>query len=157
MGDTLTHLNTHQDIRQLLRRVYSALEIDGQVILTFRDLTSGLKGLDRIIPVRNDANTIFTCFLEYEKEISEFKLKTINRLQKGLKPKPRKRTSKAAIVEHVLQIAGRPLHISEIIQIANRDFNVQLERDSIVSILIKKIKAGQTFIRTAPNTFALKE
>jgi hypothetical protein len=99
----------------------------------------------------------FDKFLQYEKEITEFKLKTINHLQKGLKPKPKRRTSKAEIVEHVLQIAGRPLHVSEIIQIANRDFQVQLERDSIVSILIKKIKAGQRFIRTAPNTFALKE
>jgi dTDP-4-dehydrorhamnose reductase len=99
----------------------------------------------------------FESFLEYEKEIAEFKLKTIKRFQKGLKPKPKKRTSKADVVEHVLRIAGRPLHIAEIIQIANRDFQVQLERDSIVSILIKKIKAGQRFIRTAPNTFALKE
>ena len=99
----------------------------------------------------------FDNFLKYEKEIAEFKLKTIDRLQKGLKPKPKKRTSKADVVEHVLQIAGRPLHISEIIQIANRDFQIQLERDSIVSILIKKIRAGQKFIRTAPNTFALKE
>ena len=99
----------------------------------------------------------FDNFLKYEKEITEFKLKTIDRLQKGLKPKAKKRTSKADIVEHVLQIAGRPLHISEIIQIANRDFHIQLERDSIVSILIKKIRAGQKFIRTAPNTFALKE
>ncbi len=99
----------------------------------------------------------FKRYLEYEKEITEFKLKTITRLQKGLKPTPIERTSKANVVEHVLQIAGRPLHISEIIKIANRDFQVQLERDSIVSILIKKIKAGQRFIRTAPNTFALKE
>ena len=99
----------------------------------------------------------FDNFLKYEKEIAEFKLKTIDRLQKGLKPKPKKRTSKADVVEHVLQIAGRPLHISEIIQIANRDFQIQLERDSIVSILIKKIRAGQKFLRTAPNTFALKE
>jgi dTDP-4-dehydrorhamnose reductase len=99
----------------------------------------------------------FDKFLQYEKDIAEFKIKTINRLQKGLIPKPKKRTSKAGIVEHVLQIAGRPLHVSEIIEIANRDFQVQLERDSIVSILIKKIKAGQRFIRTAPNTFALKE
>jgi hypothetical protein len=99
----------------------------------------------------------FERFLAYERDIAEFKLKTINRFQKGLKPKPKKRTSKAEVVEHVLRIAGRPLHISEIIQIANRDFQVQLERDSIVSILIKKIKAGQRFIRTAPNTFALKE
>ena len=68
MGDTLTHLNTHQNIRKLLRSVYNALEIGGQVVLTFRDLTTELKGLDRFVPVRNDANTIFTCFLEYEKE-----------------------------------------------------------------------------------------
>ena len=99
----------------------------------------------------------FDRFLQYEKDIAEFKLKTINHLQKGLKTKPKRRTSKTEIVEHVLQIAGRPLHVSEIIQIAHRDFQVQLERDSIVSILIKKIKAGQRFIRTAPNTFALKE
>ena len=99
----------------------------------------------------------FDSFLAYEKEITEFKLKTINRLQKGLKSKAKKRTSKIETVEHVLRIAGRPLHVSEIIQIANRDFQVHLERDSIVSILIKKIKAGQRFIRTAPNTFALKE
>lgn len=99
----------------------------------------------------------FNRFLQYEKEVAAFKLKTINRLQKGVVAKQKKRTSKSETVEHVLQIAGRPLHISEIIQIAFRDFNVQLERDSIVSMLIKKIKAGQKFIRTAPNTFALKE
>jgi SAM-dependent methyltransferase len=68
MGDTLTHLNTHQNIREHFRKVYSALEIGGQVILTFRDLTSELKGLDRFIPIRNNANTIFTCFLEFEKD-----------------------------------------------------------------------------------------
>ena len=68
MGDTLTHLNTHQNIRNLFERICTALDIGGQVILTFRDLTTELKGLDRFIPVRNDANTIFTCFLEYEKD-----------------------------------------------------------------------------------------
>ncbi len=68
MGDTLTHLNTHRNIRRLLSRICNTLEIGGRVILTFRDLTSELKGLDRFIPVRNDANTIFTCFLEYEKD-----------------------------------------------------------------------------------------
>lgn len=99
----------------------------------------------------------FELYLQYQKEITESKLKTINRFQKGLKPKPMKRTSGADIVENILRIAGRPLHVSEIIQIANRDFQVQLERDSIVSIIVKKIKAGQRFIRTAPNTFALKE
>lgn len=99
----------------------------------------------------------FELYLQYQKEITENKLKTINRLISQAKPKPIKRTSKIGIVENILKLAGRPLHISKIIEIAARDFEIQLERDSISSILAKKIKAGQTFIRTAPNTFALKE
>ena len=99
----------------------------------------------------------FMLYLQFHKELAENKLKIIDRFLKNAKPKPSVRTSKAKTVENVLQIAGRPLHISKIIEIAKRDFGVQLERDSIVSILIKKINADQTFIRTAPNTFSLKE
>lgn len=99
----------------------------------------------------------FELYLQYHKEITENKLETINRFLKQAKPKPVKRTSKIGMVENVLKLAGRPLHISKIIEIAARDFEVQLERDSITSILTKKIKAGQTFIRTAPNTFSLRE
>jgi len=99
----------------------------------------------------------FELYLQYHKEVTENKLKTINRFMKQAKPKPAKRTSKISVVENVLKLAGRPLHISKIIEIAARDFEIQLERDSISSILTKKIKTGQKFIRTAPNTFALKE
>ncbi len=99
----------------------------------------------------------FNRYLQYQKELAENKLKTINRFLSTTKPKPEQRTSKISIVENVLRLTGRPLHISKIIEIAERDFDVQLERDSITSILTKKIKAGQKFIRTAPNTFALKE
>ena len=99
----------------------------------------------------------FQRYLLYQKEITESKLNTINRFLKGEKTKPKKRTSKIDIVENVLKLAGRPLHVSEIIEIAERDFQTEIERDSIVSILIKKIKAGQRFSRTAPNTFALRE
>ena len=99
----------------------------------------------------------FDLYLQYHKEITENKLKTINRFIKQAKPKPLKRTSKIGTVENVLKLAGRPLHISKIIEIAARDFEIQLDRDSISSILTKKIKDGQKFIRTAPNTFALDE
>ncbi|UCD91216.1 MAG: class I SAM-dependent methyltransferase, partial [Desulfobacterales bacterium] len=67
MGDTLTHLSAHQTIRELFNKISNALEIGGRLILTFRDLTAELKGLDRFIPVRHDENNIFTCFLEVEK------------------------------------------------------------------------------------------
>jgi len=98
----------------------------------------------------------FESYLQYQKEISESKLKVINRFQKGIKPKT-KRTSKIEIAKNVLHIAGRPLHVSEIIQLAKRDFEIELDRDSIVSAILKKVKAGKSFIRTSPNTFALKE
>jgi|WetSurMetagenome_2_1015567.scaffolds.fasta_scaffold147696_1 hypothetical protein len=67
MGDTLTHLKTRQAVRHLLGKIFKALETDGLLLLTFRDLSAELTGLDRFIAVRNDGNTIFSCFLEYEK------------------------------------------------------------------------------------------
>jgi dTDP-4-dehydrorhamnose reductase len=96
-------------------------------------------------------------YLQYQKEVAEARLKIIDRFQKGVETKPEKRTSKIDIASHVLKNAGRPLHVSEIIQIAKRDFEVQLDRDSIVSGIIKKVNAEKMFVRTAPNTFASKE
>jgi hypothetical protein len=46
--------------------------------------------------------------------------------------------------------------VADIIRLAEKNHQVKLNRDSIVSAILKKINAGQTFIRTAPNTFALK-
>ena len=66
MGDTLTHLQSLEEVQQLIEDTYSAITRDGILILSFRDMTHELAGLDRFIPVRSDANRIFTCFLEYE-------------------------------------------------------------------------------------------
>lgn len=98
----------------------------------------------------------FKIFLQYEKEVAESKLKIIDRFQKEGRAKPKKRTSMIDVVEKVLKDSGRPLHISEIIEIAARDHDIKLERDSAVSFIIKRIKAGKVFSRTAPNTFALR-
>lgn len=98
----------------------------------------------------------FDIYLQYQKDLAEAKLKVIDRFQQGVKAKPRKRTSKIDVVHNVLNQAGRPLHVSQIIENAQRDFQIQLDRDSIVSGMIKKVKADKTFIRTAPNTFGLK-
>ena len=97
----------------------------------------------------------FESYLQYQKELTQSKLKIINRFQKAVEPKSTKRTSKIDIAENVLRIAGRPLHVSEIISLADRDFQVTLDRDSIVSAILKKVSAGKSFMRTAPNTFAL--
>ena len=68
MGDTLTHLDTFKKVRTLLDTVFSSLETGGCLILSFRNLTQELMGLDRFIPVKSNETTIFTCFLEFEKE-----------------------------------------------------------------------------------------
>ncbi len=99
----------------------------------------------------------FETFLAYEKEVAESKLKIIDRFQKGMKERPVKRTSMVDLVEQILRNVGRPMHISEIIEIAARDYDSTLDRDSVVSFIIKRMNAGRTFVRTAPNTFGLKE
>lgn len=68
MGDTLTHLNTFDEVQKLIETVYRYLEPGGLLILDFRDMTVELTGLDRFIAVRSDAKRIFTCFLEFEEK-----------------------------------------------------------------------------------------
>ena len=97
-------------------------------------------------------------YLEIQREMLQAQLRVVYRHQRKTLPHKHKlkRTSNLTIVEDILQNADQPLHISKIIQIAQKDYNVNLERDSIVSALIKKINAGKMFLRVAPNTFALK-
>jgi SAM-dependent methyltransferase len=66
MGDTLTHLQKAGDVLSLFENVYRDLVNGGRLVLTFRDLTTELKGLDRLIPVRTDENKLMAVFLEYE-------------------------------------------------------------------------------------------
>lgn len=66
MGDVLTHLERHEDVARLLSDSFAALKPGGRLVLTFRDLSQELAGLDRFIPVRSDADKLMVCVLEYE-------------------------------------------------------------------------------------------
>jgi hypothetical protein len=94
-------------------------------------------------------------YLQFKKEVAQATIKIIDQFQKAGNEGARKRTSNIDIVQYILQSAGQPLHISEIIRLAKQDHGAELNRDSIVSALLKKVNTGQGFIRTAPNTFAL--
>jgi hypothetical protein len=61
-----------------------------------------------------------------------------------------------SIAFDILQEAGQPLHITEIIEKAQQRFARKLDRESLVSALTKRIARGDRFTRTAPNTFALR-
>jgi len=66
MGDTLPHLPDLAAVRRLLADCCEALVPGGALILSFRDLTKPVTGLDRFIQVRADDHRIMTCFLEDE-------------------------------------------------------------------------------------------
>lgn len=66
MTDTLLHLDSPETVRTLCAKVHGALEPEGRFIVSFRDLSNELRGVDRFIPVRSDVSRIMTCFLEYE-------------------------------------------------------------------------------------------
>lgn len=68
MTDTLLHLDSKEKAIKLFEKVFDSLKSNSRFILTFLDLTVELEGLDRFIPDKNDENTVFTCFLEYEPE-----------------------------------------------------------------------------------------
>jgi hypothetical protein len=94
----------------------------------------------------------FEQFLDLQRELLETQLEIIKKYQRT--DSRIERTSKIDVVENILKKAGHPLHISEIIRIAQNDFQVSIERDSTVSAIIKKVKANQGFIKTGPNIFA---
>jgi hypothetical protein len=88
----------------------------------------------------------------------EAQLKAVKRLRSGprLPKASRKGTSQIGLVHDVLQRAGKPLHVSEIIERVEKLHGVKLDRESIVSTLVKKISRGDSFVRTDKNVFALK-
>jgi SAM-dependent methyltransferase len=65
MGDTLTHLESADEVERLVNDCAAMLQPGGRLVLSFRDYTRELKGNDRFIPVKNDGNRILTVFLEY--------------------------------------------------------------------------------------------
>lgn len=66
------------------------------------------------------------------------------------------RRSHISIVFDILQASAHPLHISEIIETAQKRFHLKLDRESLVSALTKRLGREDRFERTAPNTFALR-
>jgi hypothetical protein len=53
----------------------------------------------------------------------------------------------------ILLRAHRPLHISEILSQIKSQHKISLDRESLVSALVKKVHRQQGVTRTAPNTF----
>jgi hypothetical protein len=80
---------------------------------------------------------------------------------KSPKPKRAKRTedksrSNMDMAIDILRRAHGPLHISEIIAQVKSQYGVPLDRESLVSALVKKVHRRQGLSRSAPNTFQIE-
>ena len=99
-------------------------------------------------------------FLRYEQEVAQFKLDLIRRLageSSELEETRNKRTYKISMVEAVLDAAGKPLHVNDIIAAIEKEFGITLGRDSLSSAIIKNVRNEKRFVRVAPNTFGLRQ
>lgn len=106
-----------------------------------------------------DKNDIEASVLHAFEVSLEAQLRALKRLRTGPveeKP-PRQRMSQVDMVYDILKRASKPLHISEIIDRVEKVHGRRLERESIVSSLVKKIRRGDRFVRTDRNVFGLKE
>lgn len=67
-GDTISHLESVDEIKNLIIDIYKILTKKGKILLSFRDYSFELEDTQRFIPVKSEDNRILTCFLEYFKE-----------------------------------------------------------------------------------------
>src|SRR5580698_4624396 len=66
MGDTLTHIQSQEEIENLFGEISRFLAPGGIFAMTFRDYTHPATGDRRFIHVRSDHTRIHSCFLEEE-------------------------------------------------------------------------------------------
>lgn len=100
--------------------------------------------------------------LDILEAVSRAQLRAIRRMRRSPKTKAKAATkaeggrlSGMDMVTDILQREARPLHISDILAAVQKRFGVQLDRESVVSAMSKRVARQDRFMRTAPNTFAL--
>lgn len=90
----------------------------------------------------------------------EAQLRAIRRLRQGqteeAQPRPNKGRSQVDMAYDILKRARAPLHVSEIIDRIQTQFDVAVDRESLVSSLSKKVARQDRFLRPEKNTFSLR-
>jgi len=99
-------------------------------------------------------------FLSFYESLFAAQLRTVRQMkapkpQKG-KEREKKSMSNMDMALDILRRAQRPLHISEIIAQVKTKYGMELDRESLVSALVKKVHRHQELSRTAPNTFRIE-
>ena len=96
-------------------------------------------------------------YLTVKQKLFETQLKTIRELQQQFYPAKKEKKTQVEMVFDILIDAEKSLHIKEIIYRVGKKYNIDLDRETIVSSIAKKIAKGVLFKRVAPNTYDLLE
>jgi hypothetical protein len=96
-------------------------------------------------------------FLSFFESILSAQLRVVRQLKNprsgNTKPKKGQGMSNINMAIDILQRSRQPLHLSEIINQVKAKHGLTLDRESLVSALVKKVHHNQGLVRTAPNTF----
>ena len=105
-----------------------------------------------------DENMIKSAVLDAFEVSLDAQLRAIRHLKqdKSAPPRVRKGMSQVDMAYDILQRVGGPLHISDILDRIARLHGQRLDRESLVSALVKKVQRQVRFTRTGKNIFALK-
>jgi HB1, ASXL, restriction endonuclease HTH domain len=113
-----------------------------------------------------DPEPIRQTILNAVEECLDAQLRAVRKLRRAgansskTSPAPReaKRSrSQIDMAYDILKEVARPLHISEILARIKSRFELQVDRESLVSALTKRVARADRFVRTDKNTFALRQ
>ena len=104
-------------------------------------------------------STVKEVILDIIESSLEAQLRAVRRLRSGQeptpKPKARQGLSQVDMAFDVLSKTEGPLHINEIIRRIAEVHKRQVDRESLVSSLVKKVQRGDRFVRSDKNVFGL--
>jgi hypothetical protein len=95
----------------------------------------------------------------YESMLSA-QLRVVRQLKTPKPGKPKQASTKGMsnidMAIDILRESRQPLHVSDILAQVKAKYKVTLDRESLVSALVKKIHRLKGLSRTAPNTFRIE-
>ncbi len=87
-------------------------------------------------------------------------LRTVRQLKSPKSKRAKRREDKGMsnmdMAVDILRRSQGPLHVSAIIAQVKTKYGVTLDRESLVSALVKKVHRRQGLLRVAPNTFEIE-
>jgi hypothetical protein len=108
-----------------------------------------------------DESTIKNIILDTIEVSLEAQLRAVRRLKTGKEPIKARRSkrgmSQVDMAYDILLRAKAPLHVTEIIERIEQIHDRKVERESLVSALVKKVQRQDRFVRTDKNVFGLIE